>query len=115
MRTNKKQLRTLRHNRVRAIVSGTSERPRLSVFRSTNHIYAQVIDDVAGKTLASASSKEIKSKAKKSDMAAQVGKLAAEKAKAAGITQVVFDRGGNRYHGRIKGLAEAAREAGLKF
>jgi large subunit ribosomal protein L18 len=115
MKNNKKQLRTLRRGRVRAKVSGSQSRPRLSVFRSTNHIYAQLIDDEAGKTLAAASSKEVKTKGKKADLAAEVGKLAAQKAKAAGITEVVFDRGGNRYHGRIKSLAEAAREAGLKF
>jgi large subunit ribosomal protein L18 len=115
MRTNKKQLKTLRRNRIRAVVSGTAKRPRLSVYRSTNHIYVQMIDDVAGKTLAAASSKELKAKAARVSIAAEVGKLAASKAKAAGITEVVFDRGGNRYHGRIKSLAEAAREAGLKF
>ncbi len=115
MRTNKTQLKALRRNRIRATVSGTKDRPRMSVFRSTNHIYVQMIDDQAGKTLASASSKELSAKAKKTDIAAQVGKLAAEKAKSAGITEVVFDRGGNRYHGRIKSLADAAREAGLKF
>lgn len=115
MRTNKKQMKTLRRKRIRATVSGTSSRPRLSVYRSTNHIYVQLIDDAAGKTLAAASSKELKAKAKRVDVAAEVGKLAASKAKAAGITEVVFDRGGNRYHGRIKSLAEAAREAGLKF
>jgi large subunit ribosomal protein L18 len=115
MRTNKKQMKTLRRKRIRATVSGTDARPRLSVYRSTNHIYVQLIDDASGKTLAAASSKELKAKAKKVDVAAEVGKLAASKAKAAGITEVVFDRGGNRYHGRIKSLAEAARGAGLKF
>lgn len=115
MRTNKKQIQALRKNRIRAKVSGTAERPRMSVFRSTNHIYVQMIDDQAGKTLAAASSKEIKAKDAKINLAAQVGKLVAEKAKSAGITEVVFDRGGNRYHGRIKSLADAAREAGLKF
>lgn len=115
MRTNKKQMKTLRRKRIRATVSGSNVRPRLSVYRSTNHIYVQLIDDASGKTLAAASSKELKAKAKKVDVAAEVGKLAASKAKAAGITEVVFDRGGNRYHGRIKSLAEAAREAGLKF
>jgi large subunit ribosomal protein L18 len=115
MRTNKKQMKTLRRKRIRATVSGTDTRPRLSVFRSTNHIYVQLIDDATGKTLAAASSKELKATLKKVDVAAEVGKLAASKAKAAGITEVVFDRGGNRYHGRIKSLAEAARGAGLKF
>jgi large subunit ribosomal protein L18 len=115
MQKSQKQMKTLRRRRIRAKVSGTAERPRMSVFRSTNHIYVQMIDDTAGKTLATASSKEIKAKGKKSDLAMEVGKLAAKKAKDAGITAVVFDRGGNRYHGRIKNLAEAAREAGLKF
>jgi large subunit ribosomal protein L18 len=115
MKNNKKQLRTLRRGRVRAKVSGTAARPRLSVYRSTTHIYAQLIDDVAGKTLAAASSKELKATAKKVSQAEEVGKLAAQKAMAAGITEVVFDRGGNRYHGRIKSLAEGARAAGLKF
>lgn len=115
MRTNKKQVKALRKARVRAKVIGSAARPRLSVFRSTNNIYVQLIDDAAGKTLASASSKEITSKSNKVDLAAEVGKLAAKKAQEAGITEVVFDRGGNRYHGRIKSLADAAREAGLKF
>jgi large subunit ribosomal protein L18 len=116
MRTNKTQLKALRRGRVRAKVIGSPTRPRMSVFRSNSNIYVQMIDDAAGKTLAAASSQELKAaKGKKSDIAAEVGKLAAQKAKAAGITEVVFDRGGNRYHGRIKSLAEAAREAGLKF
>jgi large subunit ribosomal protein L18 len=115
MRKDKKELRVRRHNRIRARVSGTSSKPRMSVYRSTNHIYVQMIDDEAGKTLASASSKELKAKASKMNLSSEVGKLAAEKAKSAGITEVVFDRGGNRYHGRIKSLADAAREAGLKF
>jgi large subunit ribosomal protein L18 len=113
MATNKQ--RQLRHGRVRAKISGTTDRPRLSVFRSLNHIYAQLIDDESGKTLVAASSKEVKQKAKKSDLAGMVGKLAAEKALKAGISQAVFDRGGYKYHGRIKSLAEAARAAGLKF
>lgn len=115
MKNNRKQLKTLRRARVRAKISGSQERPRLSVYRSTTHIYAQLIDDVAGKTLAAASTKEISTKANKVNLSAEVGKLIANKAKAAGITEVVFDRGGNRYHGRIKSLADAAREAGLKF
>jgi len=85
------------------------------VFRSNTHIYVQLIDDESGKTLAAASSQEVKSKGKKSELAAAVGKLAAEKALKAGIKEAVFDRGGNRYHGRIKNLAEGAREAGLKI
>ncbi len=112
--------RKYRQARVRKHISGVPERPRLNVFRSLNHIYAQVIDDTQGVTLASASSldsairEDVESKTKK-DRAAQVGKLVAERALAAGITQVVFDRGGYRYHGRIKALADASREAGLKF
>lgn len=115
MRVNHTQRKVLRHKRVRARISGTAERPRMNVYRSTTHIYVQFIDDVAGKTLAAASSQELKSKGKKSDIAGEVGKLAAEKAQKAGITAVVFDRGAHRYHGRIKSLAEAARAAGLKF
>jgi large subunit ribosomal protein L18 len=105
---------------VRASVTGTPTRPRLSVFRSSKHIYAQVIDDVAGKTLAAASSAmgEVRGDAKTGAnirMAKVVGKAIAERAKAAGITAVAFDRGGRMYHGRIKALADAAREGGLKF
>lgn len=107
--------RQLRHRRVRARVIGTKEQPRMNIFRSLSHIYVQMIDDEAGKTLASASSKEVKAKGKKSEVAAAVGKLAAEKALAAGIKRVVFDRGGYQYHGRVKQLAEAARAAGLEF
>jgi large subunit ribosomal protein L18 len=87
----------------------------MNVFRSLNHIYVQLIDDQAGKTLVSASSKEVKNKGKKSDAATEVGKLAAQKAQAAGIKKVVFDRGGYQYHGRVKQLADAARAAGLEF
>ncbi len=112
---------TRRHRRkmhIRKKVFGTAERPRLSVFRSLNHIYAQVIDDSAGITLAAASTaeKELRgSKSTKSEEAAVVGRLVAERAKAAGVERVVFDRAGFRYHGRIKSLADAAREAGLEF
>lgn len=105
-------------NRVRKIVSGTAERPRMSVFRSNKEIYAQLIDDVQGVTLLSTSSKtkEIAAAAgTKTEKAALVGKLVAEKAVAAGITNVVFDRNGYLYHGRVKQLADAAREGGLKF
>lgn len=112
---NKHKQRKLRHHRVRAKVIGTSIKPRLNVFRSLKNIYAQLIDDEAGKTLISASSKEIKQRAKKSDVATAVGKLVGEKAVSAGITQASFDRGGYKYHGRVKSLAEAARAAGLKF
>lgn len=109
-----------RQRRVRGKVSGTAERPRLRVTRSNSNIYAQIIDDVAAVTLASASSLDAKIKAAgKSggniEGAAEVGKLVAQRANAAGITEVVFDRGGNLYHGRVKALAEGAREAGLKF
>lgn len=112
---NKRSHRQLRHRRVRAKVFGTSKRPRFSVFRSLNHIYAQLIDDEAGRTLIAASSKEIDLKGKKIDKAAAIGKLVAEKALASGINRVVFDRGGYKYHGRMKSLAEAARATGLQF
>jgi len=110
--------RRKRHERIRLHLAGTEVRPRLAVFRSLNHIYAQVIDDTSGRTLAAASTvdKELKgSKATKSEEAAVVGRLVAQRAKAAGIERVVFDRAGFRYHGRIKSLADAAREAGLEF
>jgi len=109
--------RIRRHARVRKTVHGTPERPRLAVYRSLTHIYAQVIDDEAGRTLAAASSlgKGFTASGNKTALARAVGAAVAEKAKAAGVTQVVFDRGGNRYHGRVRALAEAAREAGLKF
>lgn len=104
------------HSRIRKKVRGTSDRPRLAVYRSTNHIYAQVIDDITGKTLASASSLEkgFKGKSGGNVVAAQeVGKLIAERAKSAGVGEVVFDRGGYVYHGRVKALIDASREAGL--
>ncbi len=107
--------RQRRHARVRSIVQGTENRPRLSVFKANRHIYAQLIDDNAGKTLAAASSLEVKAKDKKTGIAQQVGKMIAEKATAKNISEVVFDRGGFPYHGRIKALAEGAREGGLKF
>ena len=108
------------HQRVRMTVSGTAERPRLCVYRSLDHIYAQVIDDRAGKTLVSASSadKDTKKRLKGGGNVAAakvVGKIVAERAKAAGVSRVVFDRGGYKYHGRVKALADAAREAGLQF
>jgi len=112
---NRRSQRQLKHHRVRAKVMGTSQKPRLNVFRSLSHIYVQLIDDETGRTLAAASSTEIKTKGKKSEVAAFVGKLAAQKALAAGIKKVVFDRGGYQYHGRVKQLAEAARAAGLEF
>ena len=114
----KKQVgRDRRHRRVRKKVQGSAERPRLAVFRSAKHIVAQVIDDVAGVTLASASTleKDFDGYGGNIDAATKVGTLAAERAKAAGVTKVVFDRGGNRYHGRVKALADAARDAGLDF
>jgi large subunit ribosomal protein L18 len=110
--------RRKRHDRIRLRLEGTDVRPRLAVFRSLNHIYAQVIDDASGKTLAAASTveKELKgSTSTKSEEAALVGRLVAERSKAAGVERVVFDRAGFRYHGRIKSLADAAREAGLEF
>jgi large subunit ribosomal protein L18 len=110
--------RRKRHERIRLQMEGTAARPRLAVFRSLNHIYAQVIDDASGKTLAAASSveKELRgSKGTKIDEAKVIGKLVAERAKSAGVERVVFDRAGFRYHGRIKSLADAAREAGLDF
>jgi large subunit ribosomal protein L18 len=109
--------RELRHKRVRTKISGTAERPRLSVFRSNTGIYVQIIDDVAAKTLVSASTldKEVKTKASNIEAAKEVGTLVAKRAIKAGIKTVVFDRGGYIYHGKVKALAEAAREAGLEF
>jgi large subunit ribosomal protein L18 len=110
--------RRKRHDRIRLTMVGTAGRPRLAVFRSLNHIYAQVIDDATGRTLVAASTveKELRSsKSTKTEEAASIGKLVAERAKAAGIERVVFDRAGYRYHGRIKSLADAARDAGLDF
>jgi large subunit ribosomal protein L18 len=109
-----------RRRRVRKKVSGTSERPRLSIFRSLNHVYAQVIDDSLGRTLASASSRDEEIKAdleskNKTERAGIVGGLIARRARDRGIETVVFDRGGRQYHGRVKALAEAAREVGLRF
>lgn len=115
----KKQLTTLlrerRHRRVRAKITGTAERPRLVVFRSLRGISLQVIDDVAGKTLVSASFKDTKAKHNTVTDAAQVGILIAERCKEKGVTEVVFDRGGYQYHGKVKAAANAAREAGLQF
>lgn len=115
-RPDTKAQRLKRHKRVRSKVSGTPERPRLNVFRSERNIYAQIIDDVAGHTLVSASSldKEIEGGGNK-EAARAVGKLVAERAKAKGIDTVVFDRGGYLYHGRVAELAEGAREGGLEF
>jgi large subunit ribosomal protein L18 len=114
----KRKLRQRRKNRIRFKVSGSAERPRLSVYRSLNHIYAQVIDDVTGKTLAAASTLSpelLQSKGKKRDLAKEVGKLLAKKCQAAQIAGAVFDRNGFNYHGRVAAVADGAREAGLKF
>jgi len=114
----KRDHRIRRHTRVRKTVIGTAERPRLAVFRSNRHIVAQVIDDRSGATLAAASTTEAAlrgSGTSNVDAAKQVGQLVAERAKSAGIDKVVFDRGGNLYHGRVAALADAAREAGLEF
>jgi large subunit ribosomal protein L18 len=113
----KKEIRSRIHARIRRKLRGTTERPRLAVFRSVAHIYAQVIDDSAGKTLVSASSVDKGSKTNGGNVAAAkaIGKTVAERAKEKGITRVVFDRGGYQYHGRVKALADAARAAGLEF
>lgn len=112
-----RKLRIVRHRRVRNKIHGTPQRPRLCVFRSLKSIYAQVIDDVEGHTLAYASSSEVSGEAAtpKTSASSAVGKLVAERAIAAGVTSVVFDRGGYRFHGRVKALADAAREGGLVF
>jgi len=115
---NRGAARQKRHERIRLHLAGTSARPRLAVFRSVKHISAQVIDDSTGRTLAAASTLERElrnSKQTKTDEAKVVGRLVAERAKTAGIDRVVFDRAGFRYHGRVKSLADAAREAGLDF
>ena len=112
---DRRAARGRRHRRVRLHVAGSSERPRLAVFRSLNHIYAQLIDDQSGRTLAAASTLELKSKANSVAAAQKVGEAIAQKAAAAGVKAVVFDRGGFLYHGRVKALADAAREAGLEF
>jgi large subunit ribosomal protein L18 len=118
MPLQKVEARQRRHRRVRKKVRGTPERPRLSVFRSSRHVYAQVIDDINGQTLLSASTMEKDARAGKTgtvDAAKAVGKRLGERAKAAGITSVVFDRGGFRYHGRVAGVADGVREAGIEF
>ncbi|MEB3197066.1 MAG: 50S ribosomal protein L18 [Candidatus Sericytochromatia bacterium] len=113
---SRKAQTSIRHERIRKRVSGSGSRPRLAVYRSNQHVYAQVIDDIAGRTLVAASSLELKlEKGGNVDAARQVGQVVAERAKAAGIEAVVYDRGGNLYHGRIAALADAAREAGLNF
>ena len=118
MALTKNERRQRIKNRIRKVVSGTEARPRLSVFRSNKEIYAQIVDDVTGKTIAAASSrdKDISSaKGTKTEIAALVGKSVGEKAVKAGVETISFDRGGYLYHGRVKSLAEGAREAGLKF
>ena len=120
MSEKSRQARLRRHRRVRAKISGTAERPRLNVFRSLGNIYVQVIDDIAGHTLVSASTidRELRGQVEgknKTEAAKMVGALVAQRAQAVGIKQVVFDRGGYRYHGRVKALADGAREAGLEF
>ena len=117
---SRSKVRAKKHMRIRNRFSGTAERPRLAVFRSNNHVYAQVIDDVAGKTLVSASTleKDIKAELKNTDdtdAATKVGEVVAKRALEKGIKAVVFDRGGYIYHGKVKALADAAREAGLEF
>ncbi len=119
-RYNRRKQRVKRHRRIRAKISGTVQRPRLNVFRSNQHIYAQVIDDVRGHTLVAASTLDAGLRPQLNDHtkveeAKLVGQLIAERARAAGITRVVFDRGGYLYHGRVRALADAAREAGLEF
>jgi len=116
--SSKDKVRRRVHERIRTRLSGTSERPRLNVYRSLNHIYAQVIDDTSGKTIASASTSGKKSGKKTGGNVAsakEIGKTIAQRAKEKGVKKVVFDRGGYLYHGRIKALADAAREAGLEF
>ena len=119
-RTTAYSRRIARHSRVRSNLGGTAERPRLAVFRSLNHIYAQVIDDVEGVTLAAAGSTEsdVRTQSndkRKADVSALVGTLVAQRASEKGVESVVFDRGGYKYHGRVKALAEAARKGGLSF
>lgn len=120
MTKSRNQARQLRHKRVRGKVNGTSERPRLSVFRSLTNIYAQIVDDSQGHTMVSASTVDVEvrgqvAELKGIDRAKVVGKVLADRAKAAGIKQVVFDRGGYKYHGQVKALADASRENGLEF
>jgi len=119
MYSRKKQLnRRRRHSSVRSRIVGTSERPRVSVFKSNKHIFVQLIDDESRKTILSSkvvSAGKSKLKGKKSDKAAEIGKMVAEKAKTVGINEVVFDRGGYKYHGRVQALADGLREGGLKF
>lgn len=116
-RDSRDEIRRRIHKRIRSRVEGTPTRPRLAVFRSVNHIYAQIIDDAEGRTLAAAASteKDLRGKGGNVEGAKLIGKTVAERAKAKGINKIVFDRGGYLYHGRVKALADAAREAGLEF
>ncbi|HLH05315.1 MAG TPA: 50S ribosomal protein L18 [Bryobacteraceae bacterium] len=116
-RESRRDIRTRIHKRIRSRVAGTQERPRLAVFRSVNHIYAQVIDDNQGHTLVAAASteKDLRGKGGNIEGAKLIGQKVAERAKEKGISKVVFDRGGYQYHGRVKALADAARQAGLEF
>jgi large subunit ribosomal protein L18 len=117
MRGSRRDARNRRHARLRRHLRGTTDRPRLAVYRSNKYIYAQVIDDLEGRTVAAASSQEsdLRQERLNVETAAKVGTLVADRAKEAGITRVVFDRGGYKYHGRLKALADAARDAGLEF
>ena len=117
MKGSRKNARSRRHTRVRKRVRGTAERPRLAIYRSNKYIYAQVINDVEGRTLAAASSqeKDLRSGSLNIDAASKVGTLVATRAKDAGVSAVVFDRGGYKFHGKVKALADAAREEGLEF
>jgi large subunit ribosomal protein L18 len=117
MAATRQTARSRRHQRVRRKVRGTEVRPRLAIYRSNRYIYAQIIDDVSGHTVAAASSqeKDLRTRSLTVDTATEVGKLLGDRAKAAGVGSVVFDRGGYKYHGRVKALADAAREAGLEF
>jgi large subunit ribosomal protein L18 len=112
---DRKVARARRHRRVRVKVAGSAQRPRLSVYRSLQHVYAQLIDDESGRTLAAASTLSLKAGKKDVDAAAAVGRSLAERAREAGVSAAVFDRGGFLYHGRVKALADAARETGLEF
>lgn len=111
----KEQKRLRRKARVRAKISGDKKRPRLSIFRSLKHINAQIIDDTSDKTIVSASDKEIKGAKNKTDAAFKVGELIAQKASKSGISEIVFDKGSSQYHGRVKAVADGARQGGLKF
>ncbi|MDX9893142.1 MAG: 50S ribosomal protein L18 [Patescibacteria group bacterium] len=112
---HKQQRKIRRKKRVRAKISGTASKPRLNVFRSLKHLYVQLIDDQAGKTLVAVKDSEIKDQGTKTELAAKVGELLAKKAQAAGIIDVVFDKSSSKYHGRVKAVADGARQAGLKF